>query len=214
MADKTIDDLRREDEASPSLRTERERNYWQTSGGEGNLPSDYANASPTRAAFLVALVQALNVRPRSILEVGCNVGRNLEALRRANFSGLAGIDVRDCSKEIKEFFPRLATYATFFWEPAATVLTRWAKKYPPCYDLIYSMAALMHMSEDSIMDNMARLSRRHIITIEIEDRGWPLFYSRQYKDIFESLGFEQVFEQVATDDPDNKYIARVFEKII
>lgn len=211
---KSIDDLRLEDEADPALRAERERDYWVSSLGEGNLPADYAGAPPSRAEFLVGTVQFLPTRPRSILEVGCNVGRNLEALRKAGFGGLAGIDVRDCSKEMKEHFPQLRIAGQFFWEPAAEVLARWARKYPPTYDLIFSMAALMHMAEDDIMENMARLSRRHIITIEIEDRGWPLFYPRKYKDIFELLGFRQIFEQQASVESalEDRFMARVFEK--
>lgn len=211
---KSIDDLRLEDEADPALRAERERDYWVSSLGEGNLPADYAVASPTRAKFIVDAANALVPRPRSILEVGCNVGRNLEALRRSGYAGLAGIDVRDCSKEMREHFPALRIAGQFFWEPAAEVLGRWARKYPPTYDLIFSMAALMHMAEDSILENMCRLSRRHIITIEIEDRGWPLFYSRKYKDIFELLGFKQIFEQQASVESalEDRFMARVFEK--
>lgn len=203
------DPLYEADMSDPKARARRERGYWRTAGGD-NAPGEYAVASPTRAAFLLGLVRALEPRPFSVLEVGCNVGRNLEILRREGIPHLAGIDVRDCSVEMEEHFPELAASALFWWRPAAVAL-----KYlnEDVFDVVFSLAALMHMAEDSIMVEMSRVARNHVITIEIEDRGWPLFYPRDYRAVFEGLGFRQIYEQVAMDEPLNKYIARLFERV-
>ena len=84
------------------------------------------------------------------------------------------------------------------------------------YNLVFTMAFLQHIHPDSefILKDIARITRGYLVTIEIEDmRAWSLF-PRNYRKVFEALGFRQV-EQI--DCSGVKHLgavhkARVFEK--
>jgi len=59
----------------------------RTASESGNRPADYVEGTE-RSALLLRLAGGLQRRPERILEVGCNVGRNLQYLREAGYRGL------------------------------------------------------------------------------------------------------------------------------
>jgi hypothetical protein len=134
-----------------------------------------------------------------------------------------GIDIQNCTNAVKEHFPGLASEGSFCWEPAEDVLPDMPSD---SVDLIYSMVALTHIpptQAEIVTRAMARIARQSIITIEDEYRGWPYhtgdwalrFFPRKYKDIFESLGFQQMiyYEGYEIDrDIDRWFTTRVFTR--
>ena len=65
--------------------------FWR-SPDAANQPADYRDA-PDRTAFLVGLVERHVAKDAPILELGCNVGRNLNALALAGYTHLTGVEI-------------------------------------------------------------------------------------------------------------------------
>jgi len=120
-----------------------------------------------------------------ILELGCNVGRNLNYLRSKGFTNLTGIElnseaVKNSLKGFKIFNSSIEDYL---------------RNFENKYDLIFTMAALEHLPQESewIFAEMVKRAK-HIITIEDEHSLNKICFPRNYKKIFESLGMKQIYE--------------------
>jgi SAM-dependent methyltransferase len=163
-----------------------------------------------KSAYLVALIKKI-VFPKngSILELGCNTGRNLNELHSAGFFNLTGIDINPKSIEnAKENFPHLKKLIV------RSIELFFAK--PRQYDLIFSMAVLEHLHAESasVFKQIAQSSKKYIITIEWEGESKnPRIIQRNYKKIFEKQGFEQIFcQEISKIKSLNGYYARIFIK--
>ena len=65
------------------------RHPWDSSR---NLPIDYLREGEERSQFLVDLIKGYVEPNAKILEIGCNVGRNLNYLFNAGYTKLGGRD--------------------------------------------------------------------------------------------------------------------------
>ena len=147
----------------------------------------------------------------TILELGCNVGRNLLYLWQNGFVNLSGIEMNKHALEImRTSFPecgQVSIYKGLLEE----VLPRFeAKKF----DVIFSMAVLEHIHPQSnfIFKEMVRVCRKYIITIEIEHSSGARVFPRNYRDVFETLGCVMVFHECMGNRSFDlhSYWARVF----
>ena len=96
---------------------------------------------------IVSAAKRLGITDRApILDIGCNVGRNLEYLRRAGFTNLVGVDVSPHAlKFTKEYYPELAKMASFHVAKAQEFLpTIKGKGW-----VIVSSAVLLHIQPAS-----------------------------------------------------------------
>lgn len=158
----------------------------------------------------------------SVLELGCNVGRHLNAFHKRGYDNLTGVDInKEVFDEMEKQYPKLANELTFHQGSFESVLPEIDQKF----DVIYSVAVLMHVSDESshIFDEIYTSCNDMLITIEAENSG-PEAYSknvvyRNYKEIFETRGLSQIFEykvnqgnRILGDNLDNRYVARVFRK--
>lgn len=183
--------------------------YWKTRlmvGENGILK--YFNGKK-KSQYLVRLIDSLGLsKSVSILELGCNVGRNLNELYVAGYKNLTGIDIcQRAINKLKHSYPHITkvverSIEAFFTKPRS-------------YDVIFSMAVLEHLPQesDSVFKNIAQ-SARTIITIEYEGpSSTPRIIERDYKNIFEKLGFVEIFsEDVKKINSLNKYTARIFKR--
>jgi len=187
--------------------------FWSRPPDLPNRHDAYAYAWP-RSFLLVGLVAPRLPPDARILEIGCNVGRNLEALRLAGYRDLTGVEIsRDA----------LDAHRTYYPDSRARLVqadvTRDPLDLPPA-DLVFSMAVLMHIppaSEEVVFRKMATLARRWIISIEDESpehASLLRYYPRRYDAVWPSLGFEQVEERSCADVPGlgAEYVARVFRR--
>lgn len=179
-----------------------------------HLPHNYAEADPARSEYLAGLVRSLMKRPQSILEVGCNAGRNLNTLMNYGYDNLVGIDVNTCAETMKKYFPSLRGH--FWWGPAEVVLPTIADN---SFDLVFTMAVLMHISPttiDAVASDMVRITNCAIITIEDEECCSPGHqWNRDYYELFVSLGMTQIFGHGNLNvdkDVDEHFVARIFVK--
>ena len=124
----------------------------------------------------------------SILELGCNVGRNLEYLRRAGYTNLGGIEVSPRARALREgHYPNLDI--TYYEGPIEEWILRCRR-----FDVVFSMAVLQHVHPDSdwIFTEIARVAKRGIVTIEDEVRDTKSLWPRNYGAIFTNLGYTEV----------------------
>lgn len=158
----------------------------------------------------------------SVLELGCNIGRHLNAFHTRGYNDLTGVDInQDVYDEMENLYPELADDLQFHQGPFESVLPEINREF----DCVYSVAVLMHVSNDEsqIFDEIAEICNEVLITIEAEKRlthpKQKFVVYRNYKEVFESRGLSQVFEyefnydnRILGDNLDDRYIARVFKK--
>jgi len=141
--------------------------YWKKPYGL-NLPEDYLKVKDLRTVFLTRLVEKYADHQANILEIGCNVGRNLNSLLLSGFKHLHGIEINKNALELmKKAYPELARIGTYFNAPVETVIK---DLDDDSYDVVFTMAVLEHIHPSSsfVFKEMVRITRRYIITIKGE----------------------------------------------
>jgi SAM-dependent methyltransferase len=114
------------------------------------------------------LVKEVAGRDSRILEIGCNIGRNLQHLSEAGFRNLEGIEIsEEAVRELRATFPELAATARIHNAPAEEVLPSLEDRR---YDLTFTVAVLEHIHRESewVFQHIARVTRDTLITIEDE----------------------------------------------
>ena len=173
-------------------------------------PSNYLHGSE-RSEYLVSLVKQYIKSDASILELGCNVGRNLNHLWKSGYSNLSGVEINpDALKLMKRNFPdmQVITYEGSIEDRI---------KELGDYDLVFTMAVLEHIHSDSegVFSEIARKAKKYLITIEGEKKiESELHFPRNYKTIFEGLGLQQVYEKQLSQKEglNTNFYARVFSR--
>ena len=188
-------------------------NFWKNPSTD-NLPEQYLKGKE-RTLFLVKLVNKYCRKSFSVLEIGCNIGRNLYYLRKSGFNKLSGIEpnIKAIQLMRKKFEDTYKSIKLFKYPVESKI-----KKFNNSQlDLIFTMAVLEHIHPDSewIFREMARVAGKYLITIENEKHYHWRTFVRNYKKIFEKLGFVQI-EEINCREIDGlgeTYFARVFKKI-
>lgn len=111
--------------------------YWRDPPDEGNRPDAYAAEGGGRSRHLADLLAAHVEPTSSVLEVGCNVGRNLHFLHDAGFEDLTGVEINASAVEqMRPRFPELADVVVHVG-PAEEELP----ELDP-FDVVFTMAVL------------------------------------------------------------------------
>ncbi len=182
-------------------------------------PEDYLHADPSRSHFLVDLVRKYAEPDAKILEIGCNVGRNLAHLAGAGFRNLEGVEISERAvRLLREAYPELALITKVHNAPIEKVISKFRDGE---FDLVFTMAVLEHIHEKStwVFPEMSRITEKFLITIEDEYRRTPVIFPRNYREIFEAYGMTQL-EAVKDLEAEGlrglayveNFVARVFAK--
>src|SRR5262249_44077703 len=134
-----------------------------------NQPSGYLDGEE-RSEFLCAILSRHAAPEARILEVGCNVGRNLQHLFSNGFTDLTGVEISaEALALLRSTFPRVAQRARLVNEPIETAVARFSDGE---FDVVYTMAVLEHIHPESewIFAELARITRGVLVTIE-DERG-------------------------------------------
>ncbi len=167
-----------------------------------------------RSLLLVELIRRYSNPRSNIIEIGCNVGRNLNYLYHAGFRRLEGVEINKSAVEmLRSSYPDMAAETLIHTGPVEEVITDFAQGE---FDVVFTMTVLMHIHPDSewIFREMVRVTRDLLITIENEHGlSWNHF-PRNYRKVFESLGLRQLEEVRCTDIEGlgSDFFARVFRK--
>lgn len=141
----------------------------------------------------------------SVLELGCSAGRHLAHLYEHGYRDLWGVDINaEAGTVMRQAYPALAEAGNFSFEAIEDVIDT----FEPCqFDAVFSVETLQHIHHDHqwVFDEVARITDRLLITVEIEDTDdaaaepavkyidddFPL-YRRDWGAVFTGMGFEQV----------------------
>jgi len=190
--------------------------YWKNPDFENTL-EDY-KLGADRSEKLVSLFNKYCSKDDEILELGCNIGRNLHYLNMAGYKYLSGIDVNQKAIDLgKTIFPDTVAKLPI---TCSLLEDAFLDMSPNSFDAIFSMAVLMHLhpSSEWVLQSMIQATRKYIITAEGEGMVSIRVIPRNYKDIFEKFGMKQVEEEYVeySNTTDNtgkiKLMYRVFKK--
>ncbi|WP_163583359.1 class I SAM-dependent methyltransferase [Gracilibacillus saliphilus] len=181
--------------------------YWK----QNSHPEKY-NLKTERSSYLLSYVEKYIQPNERVLEIGCNVGRNLHHLYQNDYKELTGIEIsQEAVEQLHKVYPELAENTDIIHAPVEAVLKHMEKDH---YDLVFTMAVLEHIHPDSewIFNHIARITKSYLLTLEAEtDEHWRIF-PRNYRDIFEGLGFKQVEQSTGESIKLPKYTLRIFKK--
>ena len=178
-----------------------------------NRPERYLEHAG-RSEFLLGFVRPYVGPESTILEIGCNVGRNLAHLYDAGYRRLSGIEINaDALTVLRESYPEMAGAADLVNAPVEEAIR---DRRDGSIDLIFTMAVLEHIHPDSewIFDEIARVAGATVVTIEDELHVSQRHVPRDYELVFTSRGMRQVAHQSLTKEMGfgGPYEARAFQK--
>jgi len=184
-----------------------------------NHPSGYRDSERTksRTEYIVGAIERhVSDRDSKILEIGCNVGRNLNGLFNAGYKRLFGIEINpEAVKLSKEYYPEMNSAAHIVNETIENTVGYISENE---FDLIFTLAALVHIHTDSdwIFKEIV-FGTKNIIVLEQEIGGRSdRHFLRNYEDVFCSLGMIQKYADAETppqlSDALRGYVLRVFSK--
>lgn len=188
--------------------------YWKRPWDEGNLPQGYLDGK-ARSQFLLELMKKYAKPNAKILEIGCNVGRNLNYLFQYGFKNLEGIEISEGAVQLlKQSYPEMANHTKIYNVPIEEVIRDFKDGQ---FDVVFTMAVLEHIHTDSewIFPEMVRITRDFLITIEDERGITRRHFPRNYKKIFKPLGMKQI-EKIHCSKVDglgSNFFARILEKV-
>ena len=192
-----------------------QQEYWSNPRDKPNKPEAYAKRElNNRSHFLFKILEKYAHRKNHILELGCNVGRNLNYLHEKGFLNLHGIELNAHAVELmKKTYPKM-------YENSNISVNSIEGTVPFLKDnsfkIVISFAVLMHLpfESDFVMKEIARITENYLITVEDErqlilgDRHFP----RDYKRVFEYLGMREVDSGKCPVKDLESYTWRIFKK--
>lgn len=202
----------------PGGEANRLEDLWQGEFGTSYTERN-VEAGATRGPFWHALLHEL--RPRRVLEVGCNVGANLRHLvADVERREVWGVDVNE---------PSLGVLRTRL--PGVNAAWGTARSLPfrdGWFDLTFTVAVLIHQPAEALslaMGELVRCSRRHVLcieyvaaqTVEVDYRGQKgAFFKRDYGkmlgDLFPELNLRRVGTLSKTEGFDDGLGYWLFER--
>ncbi|MBV8599356.1 MAG: class I SAM-dependent methyltransferase, partial [Actinobacteria bacterium] len=158
---------------------ERAAAYWRggysadSHGANVNRPRTYL---PTYADLLQRVGytdeivrRCADLRLRSVLEVGCNAGRNLAVLAaRHPLERIAGVDIGEEAIEVAQ-----SELADDRWElHVRDVMADGLPSFAEPFDVVFSMASLIHMepgpAKRALVESMWSLTGRRLVLVEAQ----------------------------------------------
>lgn len=173
------------------------QDYWKNPPIEdkGNQPEAYLMDELTepRTKLLLKYFKKLKIpKDARILELGCNVGRNLNALYNEGYTNLTGVEISDNALKVFVKNNRKMMGNCFIYHCSIeeflkmkTDILRWDNETRK-YDVIFTMAVLQHIPPKSewIFKKISDITNKYLITIEDEVWKSHRHFPRNYKKIF------------------------------
>lgn len=171
------------------LSVQKAHDFWRNPT-KRNKPNFYQEGL-AKSEFLFEYIKKYVSESASILELGCNIGRNLNYLHQNGYKNLNAIEINENAiKLMWETYPHLKD-VSIKCGSLEEILPNSKEKY----DLIYTMAVLehVHYKSEFIFELIAKATK-FLITIEEETSISKRHFPRNYKKVFEKLGATQISE--------------------
>ena len=169
----------------------KQQEYW-SNPDKMNLPSVYLkNERNEISNFLMGFIRKYIKKDEKILELGCNVGRNLNHLFKAGYKKLYGIEInKEAIILLKKTYPDLT--ARVYLDTIENKI----RKLQNNHYVIFTVAVLQHLPPESdwVFKEIVKTTKKHLIIIESEKHKTDRLFIRNYKTIFENLGMKQIKE--------------------
>lgn len=187
---------------------------WRKAPRDGNL--GYAHYLELRENSRVILkeIQARTTPSDRILDLGCNVGRELNQLWQAGYRNLTGVEIgEEPVRAMREVFAEMAGGSRIINNSMTAAIQDFNDGE---FDLVYAHGSLISLNarEQFVFDEMCRITRRWIITMENERS--KLLFPRDFGKVFAWRGMRQVAERTMEMEAPKGGIKcstlRVFEK--
>jgi SAM-dependent methyltransferase len=181
-----------------------------------NRPEEYL-AQEGRSRFLLEFLTPYlgsDGADPSILEIGCNVGRNLAHLHEAGYRRLTGIEINGKALGVlRATYPEMAASASLINAPVEDAI----RDLPSSsMDIVFTMAVLEHIHPDSewIFDEIVRVAGSSVVTVEDEHGVSRHHTPRDYRAVFEARGLRQVAHRSLAIDSgfSTPFEARAFQR--
>lgn len=188
------------------------QDYWKKPNDGSNNPEGYFKGAE-KSHLILQAINALRLMQPSILELGCNVGRNLTELHKWHYTDLHGIEInQEAIEKGQKENPYLQGRITH------GAIEEVLPSIPDSeYDVVFTMAVLEHIhpvSGPAIFREMVRVTKRYLITIEDETLTSWRHFPRKYDRIFMPLGMTQIKQKTCSLVPGlgPRFMMRIFKK--
>ncbi|MBU2534524.1 MAG: class I SAM-dependent methyltransferase [Alphaproteobacteria bacterium] len=200
-------------ELIPMQSKEKQLAYW-TNPCSKNNPLNYLVGKRGRSELIAKTALKYLSSNATILELGCNVGRNLNYLRYVGFKHLTSIEINLKAIEVlKQVYLELADIVTIHSGAIEDNIKSFKDNQ---FDMTLAVAVLMHLVPESewVFDEMVRITKQYIFCLDEELLSSITRKPRNYQEVFESRGMKQieVVDCKTIDDLTEGYHFRVFEK--
>lgn len=204
-----------ENEKVEKLSLEEAHKYWMHPDDGANNPLEYLVDSERLRARNTSLLSIFekHVDPSdSILEIGCNAGRNLHALWNAGYQNLSAIEISaNAIDTMSRFLPEVHKNTKITIGAIEDII----KVIPSTrHDVIFTMAVLVHLPYESdwIFKEIARRAKKKIIIFECEAQSEhsPRHFPRKYKRLFQLCKRPQIEQVWPVPGLPKSYVCRVF----
>lgn len=167
--------------------------WWQERAWAGQ---DFDNKSINISAYLSSTgsteklfeeVLPLLDKDAKILELGCNVGRNLHYLYERGYKNLTGIEISPKALgAMNTYFPEMSKKIKKIEGNIAKELKKLDSK---AYDLVFCHSVLVNISSvhNHVFREICRICRGYVVTLESE--GSYTAYPRDFQKMFEKHNF-------------------------
>jgi 2-polyprenyl-3-methyl-5-hydroxy-6-metoxy-1,4-benzoquinol methylase len=167
--------------------------YWRKPNDINNDESGYLDSEETlqRSEFLLGIVNKYFTKEAKILELGCNVGRNLNHLYKNGYHKLAGIEINESAvKLMHKHYQEMADNSDIKLGEIEKYIREMKDQE---YDLVFSMAVLEHIHSDSdwIFDVLPKKTKYILIIEDEKSLSWRHF-PRRYDKVFKKLNMVHV----------------------
>lgn len=141
---------------------------------------NYFNLDYDAKNLLKYIIKYGNKKNDKILDLGCNVGRHLNFLKKNNFINLVGVDINKFSiKLAKKIFPSLKK-TTLFCNSFENFLVN---QNDNSIDIIYSHGATIEMVKPTfdVVRELSRVARKYLIfLISFNGHKYPRFWIYEF----------------------------------
>lgn len=184
---------------------------WRAANREDDLGYKHYLEPDDTARKLLGEVRARTGIGDHVLDLGCNVGRDLNELWNAGYRNLTGVEIGvEPVRAMREVFPAMAAGARIVNKSMDEAIGEFKDGE---FSMVYTHGSLISLDagKQCVFDNMCRVTRRWIITVENE---WnPILFPRDFSKVFADRGMRQIYSEVIRKPGSkNKTVMRIFEK--
>lgn len=149
--------------------------------GDGHGPDKFVELTVLSEVLLNHVEQMAQDKGAAILDLGCNVGRHLNALWRKGYSNLHGIDVQHAALDyMGELFPEMKSASVI---RQGTFQEYFQSIGNAHFEVVFTHGATIELVPPSfpVCQEMARISGKAVVlAINESDHSYPRLWEREF----------------------------------